>query len=114
MKKGSRTKESAAGLELEIAREQAESLGRAGQRLQKSIDEFDRALQLRGDARDDEGHLREIASRAWELMVQRELVGFTHDNLQWVIDRFDIPEAALSKLGRPEQISRRLLAALQR
>ena len=114
LKLGSRRKEAAAGLELEVAREQAASLGRAGKRLQLSIDAFNRAIEREDIPCDDAAHSSAIAARAWELMVQRELVGFTQDNLQWVIDRFEIPDAALRKLGRPERIERRLLAALQR
>ena len=88
------------GLELEIAREQAESLGLAGKRLQESIDRHASSVQHNESAACQSKLLGEISNRAWALMVQRELVGFKHEALRWVVDNFDIPEAALSQLGR--------------
>jgi hypothetical protein len=90
------------GLELEIAREQAETLGLAGKRLQESIDRLNSAGKRQGAAVQHDELLSEIASRAWALMVQRELIGFKHENLRWIMDRFEIPDAALKKLGRSD------------
>ncbi len=93
------------GLEFEIAQEHAEALGLAGKRLQESIDRFNAAHQDSGVTASGD-LVREIASRAWALMVQRELIGFKHENLRWLLEHFDIPEAALSILGRRENVSR--------
>lgn len=87
------------GLQREIARERAEALGLTGKKLQRSIDAFNRAVRLRRGAADRESLLGEIAWHAWALIVQREVTGFTHENLRWVLDRFDIPTAALQRLG---------------
>jgi hypothetical protein len=89
-------------LELEIAREQAEALGLAGKKLQESIDAFNRAARQAETSVDHDRLLGDIASRAWALMVQRELMGFTHENLRWVLDRFDVPDGALRKMGQQE------------
>lgn len=90
------------GFELEIAQEQAEALGLAGKKLQESIDGFNRAVAGHRSTVGQQGLLSEIVSRAWALMVQRELIGFKHENVRWVLDRFEIPDAALSALGQSE------------
>ena len=90
------------GLELEIVQEQAESLGLAGKKLQEAIDHFnslgDSSTRLAGG----EAALQDVVSRAWALLVQRELIGFKHENLRWLVDRFDLPEPALRLLGRQQ------------
>ena len=90
------------GIEFEIAQEQAESLGLAGKKLQESIDRFNAIDAAGSESAGGAEALQEVASRAWALMVQRELIGFTHDNLRWLRDRFDLPAAALRLLG-PQQ-----------
>jgi Family of unknown function (DUF6665) len=92
------------GLEFEIAQEQAESLGVAGRKLQASIERY-RAAVRRRHASEREALLNEIASRAWGLMVQRELIGFKQDNVRWMLDNFDLPAAALKQLGWPGSVS---------
>ena len=87
------------GLEREIAKERAQGLGLTGKKLQRSIDRFNRAVRLRRAMADRESLLREIAWHAWALIVQREVIGFRHDNMRWVRDRFDIPDAAMQRLG---------------
>lgn len=88
-----------AALDLQIAREQAESLGLAGRRLQESIDQYHVAFEQAASAALQTKLLGEISSRAWALMVQREHVGFRHEARRWVLENFDIPERALSHLG---------------
>ncbi len=88
-----------AALELEIAREQAQSLGLAGRRLQESIDKYRVAIEEDDSAARRTRLLNDIASRAWALMVQRELVGFKHEARRWVLENFDIPEEAVGHLG---------------
>lgn len=79
------------GLELEIAQEQAEALGLAGRKLQDSIDAYNRTCVSRPEGPIQPKLLKEIASRAWALIVQRELLGFRHENLRYIRERFDIP-----------------------
>lgn len=90
-------------LDFEIAQEQAEALGLAGKKLQAAIDRFDNAVRERQSAVDDDSLLSDIASRAWALIVQRELMGFKHENLRWVLEHFEIPDAALRRLGRSDR-----------
>jgi hypothetical protein len=96
----SRRANRASVLRYEIAKEQAEGLGLAGKKLQESIDRYNDALQDgRERARHDE-LLGDVAARAWALIVQRELIGFVHENQKWVVEHFAIPGAALRLMGR--------------
>ena len=88
------------GLEREIAQEQAESLGLAGKRLQESIDQHALSVERNESEARQSKLLGDVSNRAWALMVQRELVGFKHEALRWVVENFDIPDAALSQLGK--------------
>lgn len=87
-------------LRVEIVKGQAESLGRAGRKLEASIERFNRAVETRASSHDCEDRLDEVASCAWALVVQREVIGFRQENLRWVRDEFDVPVAALDRLGR--------------
>jgi len=91
-------------LDFEIAQEQAEALGLAGKKLQAAIDRFDNAVRERQSAVDDDSLLSDIAARAWALIVQRELLGFKHENLRWILDHFPVPDAALRRLGRSDHV----------
>lgn len=84
----------------EIAKEQAQGLGLAGKKLQQSIDRYNRAVSDgRGRAEQDE-LLGDVAARAWALIVQRELIGFVHENQKWVVENYAVPRAALRLMGR--------------
>lgn len=87
-------------IELEIAKEQATSLGRAGRKLRLSLERYNNLLQtdISGDAR--AALLKEISSNVWALMVQREFVGFVDGNLEWVQSNYAIPAEAIKMLGR--------------
>ena len=87
------------GLALEVAQEQAESLGLAGKKLGEAIDRFRASADRTRSEHEKDELVSEIASRAWGLMVQRELIGFRHENVRWVLDHFEIPEPALKRLG---------------
>lgn len=90
-------------LDLEIAREQAEALGTAGKKLQESIDRFRVSFRREARVPGTQELLDEIVSRAWALMVQRELLGFRHENMSWILAHFDLPTEALRQLGRPDK-----------
>ena len=83
--------------EIEIFKEQATSLGRAGKKLRLSIQRLVDAPSAHHI--DRQGLIDAIASNVWELSMQRELVGLVHDNLQWIVENYAVPTEALSKLG---------------
>ncbi len=87
-------------IELEIAKEQATSLGRAGRKLRLSLESYNDLLQtdLSGDVKT--ALLKEISSNVWALMVQREFVGFVDGDLEWVQSNYAIPAEAIKMLGR--------------
>lgn len=85
-------------LELEIAKEKAGSLGIAGKKLQHSIDRYHEMFPAGATHRRD-GLAGDVADNLWALIVQREVVGLRHDNVKWVLQNYDVPEAALTKLG---------------
>lgn len=84
-------------LEVEILREQATALGRAGKRLRVSIEHFS-ATQFT-TATDERRMIDEIAANVWELSLQREFVGMVQGNLEWIAKHYTVPQEALKKLG---------------
>ncbi len=90
---GQRLQTGVATLDHELAEEMAVSLGRAGERVA-------RTLALLGAARDDEArqaHLREAARAVHAYFIQRELCGLRrHDD---AIREYGIPPAVLARLG---------------
>jgi hypothetical protein len=88
-------------LELEIFKEQAGALGSAGKLLSTSLKKHQEHIQNGGREGDPvtEELLDEIAQRAYELMLQREFVGFTQNNAAWLLQGFALPPGVLRKLG---------------
>jgi len=96
-------------IELELVKEQATALGRAGRKLRLSLEHYqsiyeqiDKATQTtkhKQPTKQERDSIVEIANNVWELILQREFVGFTENNLHWVRDKYYIPEAALKRLG---------------
>jgi hypothetical protein len=87
-------------LELEIIKEKSTALGIAGKRLQNSIVKYRQSLSHDGGTSDERCRLlAALAANIQALIVQRELVGLVHDNMQWVVQTYDIPKEALAKLG---------------
>jgi len=87
-------------IELELAKEQATSLGRAGRKLQLSLETYNKMAEEQPDALEDKAMIKEISDNVWELMLQREFVGFIDGNLEWVKDNYFIPEEAIKLLGK--------------
>lgn len=88
-----------ASLEREILAERAESLRRAGDRLQEALES--RALLVEvGLATADqlEAALADVADAAWSLIVQRECAGFRMDNLAWIRAEYDLPPEVLRRV----------------
>lgn len=88
-----------AGIERALAEERADSLGRAGDRLEDAIDTWHLLVDV-GHATEEQVHaaLLEIRDAAWALMVQRECVGFRGDNLAEIHKHYRIPAAALARI----------------
>ncbi|HEY6619521.1 MAG TPA: DUF6665 family protein [Steroidobacteraceae bacterium] len=87
-------------LELEIAKEKSTALGVAGQRLRESIVKYRQSISniaVSSDERDS--LLASVSANVQALIVQRELVGFTQDNMNWIDQTYDVPKEALAKLG---------------
>ena len=96
----SRKADRASVFRFEVAKEQAEGLGLAGKKLQESIDRYNSEANDSRRRTDDDDLLLDVAARAWALIVQRELIGFVHENQKWVAENFAIPRAALKLMGR--------------
>jgi len=86
-------------IELEIVKEQASALGRAGRKLRLSLEKHQSILNGTQSISDMEHSILEIANNVWELILQREFLGFTEGNFQWVQGHYHIPEAVLNHLG---------------
>lgn len=87
-------------LELEIIKEKSTALGTAGKRLRESIEKYTQSIAndaLSSDERDR--LLASVSENVQALVVQRELVGFTQDNMAWINQTYDVPKEALAKLG---------------
>ncbi|MEM7359907.1 MAG: DUF6665 family protein [Pseudomonadota bacterium] len=86
-------------VEQEILKEQATSLGRAGRKLRLSLEKYERLHRTDMPSGARSVMFDEIANAVWELMLQREFVGFTEGNLTWVKDHYVIPVEALNQMG---------------
>lgn len=88
-------------LQYEIMREQAGTLGRAGSKLESALQNYHNFIAQFGssDTTKIGVLLDDIAARMWALALQRELIGFHHDNIEWICDTFDIPAAVFARLG---------------
>jgi len=88
-------------IEREILKEQAGALGAAGKLLSTSLNRH--AEHIRNGGRDGEPRteelLDEVAQRAYELMLQREFIGFTQNNTEWLLQGFTLPPGVIRRLG---------------
>jgi hypothetical protein len=92
--------EKISALELEIAKEKSTALGIAGKRLRDSIVEYTQSISNAAVSSDERARLlASVSANVQALIVQRELVGFTHDNMKWINQTYDVPDEALAKLG---------------
>ena len=102
-----RSRSAHSALEVEVVKEQATALGRAGRKLSLSLEHYqlshgtnshkDISITL------ENSYLLEISNNVWELMLQREFLGFTENNFQWVLSNYHIPQPALDRLGIPRK-----------
>jgi len=87
-------------LELEIAKAKSTALGIAGRRLRESILKYTQSISSNAVSSDEQDSLlAAVSENVQALIVQRELVGFTHDNMNWINQTYDVPKEALAKLG---------------
>ena len=87
-------------IELEIAREQASALGMAGRALRLSLERYQAfLLNVENEKNDSETLIQDISDKLWALILQREFIGFTSGNLEWVRANYRIPEQAIAKMG---------------
>ena len=86
-------------IELEIAGEQASSLGRSGKKLRLCLESYQINLSQNMSLDQKNEYLNEIAKNVWELVLQREFIGFVEGNLTWVTENYVIPKEAINMLG---------------
>lgn len=80
-----------------LGKEQAGALGRAGKRLEAALSAYRTAEA--GGGQPGEALARRVAEELWSLLIQREVAGFTADNLAWLRREYDIPERVINRLG---------------
>ena len=83
-----------------MVKEQASALGRAGKKLRLSLEKYQHHLEHDLSLEQENDFFNEIADNVWELVLQREFIGFVHGNLIWVKENYVIPSEALNRLGR--------------
>lgn len=87
-------------IELELAREQASALGRAGRKLRISLEHYESLRHCALSENDEKRLIKEISDNVWALMLQREFLGFVGENMKWVRENYLIPDAAIENLGK--------------
>ena len=87
------------GLELEIVKEQASALGRAGRKLRLSLERYQAFVDTETNKASGEKLIEDISEKVWALILQREFLGFIEGNLEWVVANYHIPKQALQKMG---------------
>jgi len=87
-------------IELEIAKEQASALGRAGRKLRLSLEKYETERHKNLNDEQEGELINEISTNVWALLLQREFIGFTDGNIDWVRGNYRIPEAAINSLGK--------------
>lgn len=92
-------------IELEIVKEQATSLGRAGRKLRLALEEYEKKKEGCDSERKD-ALIENVSQGVWELILQREFTGFLHGNLEWIKKHYDIPEEVYSRLGSKSATSK--------
>jgi hypothetical protein len=86
-------------LDAEILKERVSALGATGRRLTQLLDEHRDNMQQGRSAAVLGDSVSKIADCLSALMIQRELMGLPHENIEWILRAFDIPEAVVVKLG---------------
>ena len=95
-------------VQLEVAEEKADALGRAGRRLQQAIEAFREheqraAAERRADAK-RERLLWDLAERIEALLVQREACGLRDS--RYVLAFYGVPREAVMRVGAKRPVQR--------
>lgn len=90
-------------VELEIFKEKATALGRAGKKLRISLEEYERLITKQANSEKLNQAIAEISDSVWQLILQREFLGFTEKNIDWIREHYVIPDEAISRIGRSNQ-----------
>ena len=88
-------------LEYELVREQVGALGIAGKQLRDALTVHSKHLErggLAGQSRTEQ-LLDEVASNVYALLLQRELVGLVHNNIEWLSATFELPAGIWARVG---------------
>jgi hypothetical protein len=88
-------------LQYELFREQAGALGIAGRQLQDALIVYSKHVEgggLAGQSRTEQ-LLDEVANKVYALLLQREFVGFVHNNMEWLSATFDLPTEIWPRIG---------------
>ena len=83
-------------LELEIVDIQSSSLGIAGKKLRQSIDEYETAKTKLFPKNNQTLLLQKVADNTYELMLQREFIGFIDGSSEWIKKHYGVPQEAFS------------------
>jgi hypothetical protein len=87
-------------LETELVKEQASALGRAGRSLRVSLERYNQLLEKSANQSALNTQLEKISQRVWALVLQREFLGFTENNIEWIREHYLIPDQAIAALGK--------------
>ena len=74
-------------IELELVKEKATALGRAGRKLRLALEKHTKDP--------NEKSILNIRHAIWELMIQREIVGINTGNMEWIKENYVSPAEAL-------------------
>lgn len=88
-------------VEVELVKERAEALGRAGRRLEDAVIDYRAALRaaegaLPAATRD--ALLDDIAAQLYRLVLQRECSGARHGNVEAIRVAYDVPTEAIRRM----------------
>ena len=88
-------------VEVELVKERAEALGRAGRRLEDAVTVYRAALRGAEGALPvarREALLADIAAQLYRLVLQRECSGARHGNLEAIRVAYDVPVEAIRRM----------------
>ena len=88
-------------VEVELVKERAEALGRAGRRLEDAVAAYRLATVAAGGTLPSAAHeslLGDIVAQLYRLLLQRECSGARQGNLEAIRIAYDVPEAAIRRL----------------
>jgi hypothetical protein len=91
----------------EIRKEQAASLGRAGERLAQALAQYHTRTSAEEplEPSEQEALIAAVTRHVWALAVQRELMGLHHENLAWIAEVYEVPALIRHRLGLTPPVS---------